>query len=335
MSAGNWLRQTRAWLRIRRKILKRRTEGLDLPIPTVRISRNPSIYRHDCEFGRDGMRYWLGVPRDNIAYVLRYHRMAGFLYWLTLCPAEVSSFVVNLSDGQRSSRARFAMSVNRADVVALPDSYFFASRGFREMRAIAESQHVEWSGRSNILRWRGWINGEGETGYSGPDAAWDETVLPRIRMALILHGTAGTDVGFTGSDEPLVRECLRRDGLLRDHIAETEWINDKFALDIDGHTNTWSNFLVRMHLGCCVLKIASQHGYRQWYYDRIRPWEHFVPVRADMSDLVEKIDWARSHDAEAKAIAANGQAFARSMTFESETEWAVNAICAANGVSPV
>ena len=29
-----------------------------------------------------------------------------------------------------------------------------------------------------------------------------------------------------------------------------------------------------------------------------------MPVRSDMSDLIEKIEWARSHDAEAQAIAA-------------------------------
>ena len=326
------MRQARGWLRIRRKILKHRSEGLNLPIPAVRILDDASNCRHDCEFGRAGERYWLGVPLDNMAYVLRYRRMAGFLYWLTLCPTEISSFIVNLSDGHMPSRGRFAMSVNRADVVPLPDSSFFASRGFREMRAVAESQPVEWSRRSNILRWRGWTNGEGETGYQEPDAAWDETILPRIRMALVLNGTEGADVGFAGSNDPLLRERLLTNGLLRDSILETSWIGDKYALDIDGFTNTWTNFLIRLHLGCCVIKIDSQGGYRQWYYDRIRAWEHFVPVKADMSDLVEKIEWARSHDAEAKTIAANGQAFARSMTFESETQWAVNAICAANGV---
>jgi preprotein translocase SecE subunit len=153
-------------------------------------------------------------------------------------------------------------------------------------------------------------------------------------MGLILKGVAGTDAAFLGTGYPGLRARLQKDGLLRDGILETDWIGDKYALDIDGYSNTWTNFLLRLHFGCCVLKVDSQHGYRQWYYDRIRPWEHFVPVKADMTDLVEKIDWARSHDAEARRIAENGQAFARSMTFEGETEWAVNAICAANGASP-
>ena len=203
------------------------------------------------------------------------------------------------------------------------------------MRAIADTRDVEWSRRSNTLRWRGWTNGGGQTDYSRPDAMWDETVHPRIRMALILKGVAGTDAAFLGTGYPGLRTRLQKDGLLRDGILEADWIGDKYALDIDGHTNTWTNFLIRLHLGCCVLKVDSQFGYRQWYYDRIRPWEHFVPVRADMRDLVEKIDWLRSNDSRAREIAGNGRRFARTMTFESENAWAVDAICAANGVSPV
>ena len=109
-------------------------------------------------------------------------------------------------------------------------------------------------------------------------------------------------------------------------IAEMNWIGDKYAIDVDGHSNTWSNFLIRLHFGCCVLKVDSQFGYRQWYYDRIGPWEHFVPVRADMADLAEKVAWVRSHDREARDIAMRGQAFARSMTFDGESELAIETI---------
>ena len=84
---------------------------------------------------------------------------------------------------------------------------------------------------------------------------------------------------------------------------------------------------MRMHLGCCVLKVKSRHGYRQWYYDRLKAWEHYVPVQSDLSDFAEKVDWVRSHDADAAAIASNGRRFARSMSFESGIRDAVELIC--------
>jgi hypothetical protein len=37
---------------------------------------------------------------------------------------------------------------------------------------------------------------------------------------------------------------------------------------------------------------------------------HYVPVNEDLSDLVEKLEWAKAHDQEAKEIAANAHQFA-------------------------
>ena len=306
-----------------------------LPRPRITFSRSSS-HMYDCLVNRN----WLGCEIDFLgadpADVANLHRTANFLHFLASCPRSVRSVLVNISDGNFQSAARFAMSVRNPDVIPLPDNYFFNTAGFIAVRRQAEMQPVAWDARSAILRWRGGTSGDYRIDPIGPASRDDSQVLPRIRMALILKGHPGCDVGFAGKLIPEnARLILREAGLESDFIPEGDWINDKFALDIDGYANTWSNFLVRLHLGCCVIKVDSQHGFRQWYYDRIRPWEHFVPVKADMSDLVEKVEWARSHDAEAKAIAANGQAFARSMTIESETAWAVAAICAANGASTI
>ena len=69
-----------------------------------------------------------------------------------------------------------------------------------------------------------------------------------------------------------------------------------------------------------MLKVASPLGYRQWYYDDLVPWRHFVPVAADLGDLIEKIEWCRAHPDECEGIAAAGQALAMSMTLEREME---------------
>jgi Glycosyl transferase family 90 len=96
------------------------------------------------------------------------------------------------------------------------------------------------------------------------------------------------------------------------------WYGFKFAIDIDGNSNAWSNFLTRLMMGCCVLKVASAAGYRQWYYGDIQPWTHYVPVKADLSDLHEVIGWCRDNPAECRKIAAQGQAFAMDRQFEAE-----------------
>ena len=86
------------------------------------------------------------------------------------------------------------------------------------------------------------------------------------------------------------RRNLEQAGILAGYVDQMTWLVRKFALDIDGNTNAWSNLFTRLLAGCCVIKIASPLGFRQWYYDELKPWQHFVPVRADLSDLREKIE---------------------------------------------
>jgi hypothetical protein len=334
MTLGTRLHELRVRLRSRRRIA-RLGQRFRLPLPEIRFSRMPTPFDADCAFERVSGRYIVTFIGSRIDYISGYNKIPAALYWFSLCPPAITAIRVNLSDGEVPSAARFSFSTNLSDVVPLPDRDFFSTRGFEDIRNFATANGVDWSRRSDRVRWRGQTNGPGGIDYSGSDALWDQSLLPRLRMVLILRNAEATDVAFAGSYRRELATKLRSDGLIAARIPETDWINDKFALDIDGATNTWTNFLVRMHLGCCVIKVDSQYGYRQWYYDRIRPWEHFVPVRSDMSDLVEKIEWARSHDQEARAIAANGRAFARSMTFESETDYAIAAICAANGVSTI
>lgn len=38
-------------------------------------------------------------------------------------------------------------------------------------------------------------------------------------------------------------------------------------------------------------------------YMALKPWKHYVPIKRNLSDLLEKIEWAKEHDEEAKKIA--------------------------------
>ena len=40
----------------------------------------------------------------------------------------------------------------------------------------------------------------------------------------------------------------------------------------------------------------------EWFYHDLKPWEHYVPIKKDFSDLKEKVEWLRQNDEEAKRI---------------------------------
>ena len=78
--------------------------------------------------------------------------------------------------------------------------------------------------------------------------------------------------------------------------------------------------------GSPVLKVASPRAFRQWYYDRLKPWINYVPVQSDMSDLVDKINWLRTHDSDAHAIGQAGLELAKSLDYQRELDKARHTI---------
>ena len=53
-----------------------------------------------------------------------------------------------------------------------------------------------------------------------------------------------------------------------------------------------------MNSNSVVLKVASRC--HQWYYDKLKPWEHYIPVTAMLSDLKEKVDYVIDHENDVK-----------------------------------
>ena len=56
----------------------------------------------------------------------------------------------------------------------------------------------------------------------------------------------------------------------------------KLLLQIDGNGNSWE-LIKKLRLGCCMLVVDSD--WELWHNQILRPWQHFVYVSRDMSDL--------------------------------------------------
>jgi len=129
--------------------------------------------------------------------------------------------------------------------------------------------------------------------------------------------------------DPIHVSEIRNSGLIRPIVPAADFQNFKYQIDIDGFTNSWPGLFQKLLTGSPVLKVASPHGYRQWYYDRLKPWVNFVPVASDMADLIEKIEWLRGHDEAARQIGEQGRALAESLDYGGELERSGRTITAA------
>ncbi len=210
----------------------------------------------------------------------------------------------------------------RNNVRLVPDPYFINSLGFETLRrAVLEDRLPPWDHRQDRVFWRGSATTNFQTVNGEPTERLEQ--VPRIAMCLALKGQPRVDaalmapwlldgrVATPGSDN--VTDWLEEQGIFRPGEPMINHAKYRFLLDIDGVANAWG-FFEKLLLGACVLKISSP--FEQWFYSEISEWQHFVPVKHDMSDLIEKIEWCRQHEDEARAIAERGQRFALDHTYE-------------------
>jgi hypothetical protein len=219
-----------------------------------------------------------------------------------------------------------AFCENRPEYFLIPDAVFILHRGYASMRPAPGADTIAWGQRQPLGFWRGGTSGR----PTDPALGWRS--LPRARLCQIsLEYPDILDAGITHVAQfPSESEGEIRDaGIMGPFVPATEFGKFKYQVDIDGNTSSWPGLFQKLLTGSPVLKVASPCGYRQWYYDRLRPWTNFVPVSAEMTDLMEKIEWLRHHDDMARRIGENGQALAMSLGYETELRAAGRTIAAA------
>lgn len=208
----------------------------------------------------------------------------------------------------------------------VPDPYFLRSKGYADIRRRVNNEEAPaWETRKDAVFWRGSPTTHFKDAADNPIETLDQA--PRIAMCLKLRHRQDCDVGimavwgdlkavFPISDDDIMK-YLQENGVYRPRASMWNHADYRFTIDIDGVSNAWS-FFEKLLLGCCVLKVGSP--FEQWFYTHIKPWVHYVPVRDDLSDLEEKIDWCMGHSADAAEIARNGQAFALSHDYDAAVE---------------
>jgi hypothetical protein len=272
------------------------------------------------------------VPRDQFGddRINFYYRafLPVVVHVLSRSKATVNDATAALTDGSSAKSKHLVFSANYPDALLIPDPEFFNSNAYGRFRRMSGTQ-LPWRDRADAIVWRGSTTGSGRLPANRLDAEAAD-IRPRARMCALLRSIPNVDaklIRVVQSDD-LEGDTRRLTdaGLMGGPIETTSWLNRKFAIDIDGNTNAWSNLFTRLLAGCCVIKIDSQHGFRQWYYDRLVPWKTHVPVQAGFSDLIEKIEWCRTNPAECAHIAATGRALALSMTLQTEISRAIDRV---------
>ncbi|XP_048728730.2 protein O-glucosyltransferase 2-like [Ostrea edulis] len=87
-----------------------------------------------------------------------------------------------------------------------------------------------------------------------------------------------------------------------------DFFDYKYQINLDGTVAAY-RFPYLMGGNSVVLKQDSP--YYEHFYKSLEPNKHYIPFKRDLSNLREKILWAKSHDEEAKKISRNAQQFVK------------------------
>ena len=120
---------------------------------------------------------------------------------------------------------------------------------------------------------------------------------PRVKAALMSKSHEFMDVGISSvsqvknpEDKELITGLMKEEGVLKSEIPKEEAIaRYKVLIDIDGNTNSWEGAFWKLLSNCLTVKVECE--YRQWWYHKLVPWEHYVPANCNMSDLPQRIMW--------------------------------------------
>jgi hypothetical protein len=198
----------------------------------------------------------------------------------------------------------------------IPDPYCLMSDGYGTLRQEFGRRGLpNWHQRLPLALWRG-----STTGLEPLDLT---NLNQNKRYQLCLQGKALPhllDARFTAivqSRDPQTHQALgwflQPQNLLRPRVEPWDAALHRWLVEIDGNVNSWG-LLWKLLSGSCVLRVASPR--RQWYHHLLRPWEHLVPVSADLGDLEIRLRWCQSHPEQCEAIARAGQQLAQQVVAE-------------------
>lgn len=300
-------------------------ERIDIDFSNVEIN-DPSVIK--CTIRPDGSCVFV-FSISILALVMNFSMVARLIiwHWIHSVPLFVTyarrgrppaDFILNVADDPHHHGLAFC---NCDDTTILvPDPYFMRSRGYQDLRNTYRSNDIPWIERNDSALWRGSNTGE----IIGNDMAG----LPRVRLcAYAARHPDLIDAGLTSIVQvvsPADASGIDLTTYAKPYIPVGQFIHWKYQIDIDGMTSSWPGFFSKLLSGSVVLKVDSIKGWKQWYYDRLTPWFHYVPIRSDFSDLVAIIEFLQNHQNVAQEIASSAAALVGDFTYDREVDKAVD-----------
>ena len=192
-------------------------------------------------------------------------------------------------------------------IVLIPDQFSLSRTWHSDIQAVEKAiPLVPWEVKKEFLTWRG---GFTDTGVPQERSDFSLEASSRYKLCLLSQKHVDLiDSGFTGAGCKLVADSIKKQNLTRPFLLKEEQLKAKYLPVLDGHMCTYPGFQWRLLSNSVAFKQDSDQI--QWFYEALQPYIHYVPIKNDLSDLVEKLNWAKKEDFFMQKIAKNSREFA-------------------------
>lgn len=237
------------------------------------------------------------------------------------------SIVVWLDDGIYSYESHrfmkvptfsFSRSIYDNHTLLIPDPAFIETSGYAatlKLQAEFES-FFPFLERYKTIFWRGAASGIGfsPTGWRQTHRGFLTLKAKELNQPTILDAAFTKVEGWSKEIITSIEEAQ----VVSSPIPFFDFLKYRYLVDADGITCAWISFYRKLASQSVTIKMMSENT--QWYYHLLKPWKHYVPMRADAGDAELIYEWLIHHPNECQKIIENANSVIASIRYEQEVE---------------
>lgn len=178
----------------------------------------------------------------------------------------------------------------------------------KTLRMYSDTFDTKWSDKIPVAIFRGGTTGIGTTINTNM----------RLKLAYLssISKTGNFDAGITNWNLRIRKikgekylQTIDIDKLpfkLANKLSPYEQSKYKYIINVDGHVSAF-RLSLELSMGSVILLVNSE--WKLWYSHLLSPYVHYVPLKHDLSDIDEQINWCKNNDDKCKQISENALYF--------------------------
>lgn len=211
--------------------------------------------------------------------------------------------------------------VHEGNFVLFPDLYmqkFWKKelrRVSRQVRKNYWSKEGSWNKKENKVFWRGATSSRN---YSYELSNLDKIARLRlVTLSSLYPELIDAKFSITTLNDDMSQFLNMIDGI-KPVVKSPEHLPYKYLISVDGMTASWLRIPWILYSDSVLVKQES--SIIQWFYPALKPYVHYVPVKEDLSDLFQQIEWMINNDDAVKQISINATKFIESQLMPKNIE---------------